>query len=116
MRLHILTTLISLSAAFVLPTKRDCQTALGGSAQGSGTTATHTVCVGSISRSFLLFLPADYDTAITTRPVILSYHGSLNDAASQQNLDLLTNPYFNTDAIVVYPQGLGVRFLFISCV
>lgn len=55
----------------------------------------------------MLSIPPNYYPGIPT-PVILSYHGGTKTAEDQLELDQLTNPEFNTDAIVVYPQGIDV--------
>ena len=77
--------------------------------QNPGTHKNHTLCVGSTQRSYLLFLPKNYDEIPNHRPLILSYHGFGKTATNQLNLDLLTTPYFNNDSIVAYPQGIDVR-------
>lgn len=58
-------------------------------------------------RWYLLYLPENY-TPSSPAPVILSYHGANRDALDQQELDLLSTPYFNKDYIVVYPNAVDV--------
>ena len=60
-----------------------------------------------LNRRYLLSIPPNYYPGIPT-PVILSYHGGTKTAEDQLQLDQLTNPEFNTQAIVVYPQGIDV--------
>lgn len=63
-------------------------------------------------RWYLLYLPEDY-TSSTPAPLILSYHGGNRNAAEQQDLDLLSTPYFNENYVVVYPNGIDVSGLFV---
>ncbi|OZJ01436.1 hypothetical protein BZG36_05698 [Bifiguratus adelaidae] len=56
-------------------------------------------------RNFLISIPSSYSQQSQV-PIILSYHGGTRTAQYQLELDL-TNPQFNTFAMVVYPQGLN---------
>lgn len=60
-----------------------------------------------LHRSYLLSLPPAYHPGAPT-PMILSYHGGNRNASEQLLLDQLTNPKYNANAIVVYPQGIDV--------
>jgi poly(3-hydroxybutyrate) depolymerase len=66
------------------------------------------ICVDGVQRSYLLFLPSNYGASSAPRPLIFSFHGGTRNSLNQLRLDRLTDPFFNTDAIVAYPQGLGV--------
>ena len=59
-------------------------------------------------RSYLLFVPTSYGTRTAPAPLILSYHGGNRNASQQAALDLLTFPFFNTEYVVAYPQGIKV--------
>jgi hypothetical protein len=79
-----------------------------------GSSNTYSICVdGKSQRSYLLFIPKNYDADKTDRSIIFSFHGGGRDAPLQKDLDRLTDSYFNEDAIVVYPQGEGVSFCFL---
>ena len=75
--------------------------------QQNGNTANVTIESDGLSRSYLVFVPPHYNPYIPTS-VIFSYHGGSRTAASQLQLDQLTNPEFNTASLVVYPQGVNV--------
>jgi poly(3-hydroxybutyrate) depolymerase len=81
--------------------------------QSVGTVEDHTISVGGTERSYLLFLPQNYAALQTgsakLRSLILSFHGGGRDAQRQLQLDHLSDPFFNTKTIVVYPQGINVR-------
>ncbi|CAN8100561.1 unnamed protein product [Discula destructiva] len=57
------------------------------------------------NRWYLLYLPDKYEPT-RPAPLILSYHGGNRNASEQQDLDLLSTPFFNEDYIVVYPNGI----------
>jgi poly(3-hydroxybutyrate) depolymerase len=99
LRLLILTLLAALAAAA-------CSTSTP--SQRPGTHKKYTIRVGSTERSYLLFLPSDYESDSSSRPLILSYHGGGRDAEQQLDLDQFTNPFFNKKALVAYPQGINV--------
>ena len=61
-------------------------------------------------RSYLLFVPKSYVSRASPAPLILSYHGGDRNASQQAALDLLTSPFFNTEYVVAYPQGIHVSF------
>jgi poly(3-hydroxybutyrate) depolymerase len=65
----------------------------------------HTATLMTSNRTYLYFLPETYNQD-TPAPLVLSFHGGRQTAHRQANLDELTNPYFNTDHILIYPQAL----------
>jgi poly(3-hydroxybutyrate) depolymerase len=82
----------------------------GGLLPGSqeiGSVANVSISSGGIDRYYLISIPPEYDSSIPS-PVILSYHGGDRNAEDQLKLDELTNPQFNTQSFVVYPQGINV--------
>lgn len=75
--------------------------------QAAGKVANITIKSGGLSRYYLISIPPTYQAELPT-PAILSYHGGNRTPESQLELDQLTNPKFNTDTFVVYPQGFNV--------
>lgn len=90
------------------------------SAASAGCSAANSVTVNTIlnitlgDRRYLLYFPVNYQPD-EPAPVVLSYHGGTRTAESQLALDLLTTTYFNTEYIVVYPNGINVRGLTTDC-
>jgi poly(3-hydroxybutyrate) depolymerase len=95
--------LTAVFAAFALGCEQSNVTA-----QAPGTVKNHTLCVDSLQRSYLLFVPHNYASDKIPRSLILSFHGGGRNAERQLKLDRLTAPFFNVDALVAYPQGLQV--------
>lgn len=58
-------------------------------------------------RAYSLTVPKEYDIN-TPAPLILSFHGRLENNLDQLQQSKFSNPFFNTKAIVVYPQGIDV--------
>jgi poly(3-hydroxybutyrate) depolymerase len=77
--------------------------------QSIGGVTNVTISSDGDNRSYLVFIPPEYN-AFSLTPLILSYHGGSRNSSSQLLLDKLTSPEFNTESIVVYPQGIDVRF------
>jgi len=75
--------------------------------QALETVSNVSISSGGFQRSYLIFIPPKYDEFIPT-PLILSYHGGVRNATDQLKLDQLTSSEFNTQSIVVYPQGINV--------
>jgi poly(3-hydroxybutyrate) depolymerase len=103
----VILTLSALSTA-----QQDCTTSPP--AQLANSSQNQTICLQNGSqRNYTLYLPEDYASgnATAVHPLILSYHGGGETPQNQIQLDLLTHPFFNQDAIVAYPSGLDVRFL-----
>lgn len=65
----------------------------------------HEVTLSGSERTYMYFLPEKYDQS-KPNPLILSFHGASRTSEWQADLDQLTDPYFNTDHVVVYPQAL----------
>jgi poly(3-hydroxybutyrate) depolymerase len=78
--------------------------------QALGTVSNISISSGGFQRSYLVFIPPKYNAFIPT-PLILSYHGGVRSAMDQLELDQLTSSEFNTQLIVVYPQGINVSIL-----
>jgi poly(3-hydroxybutyrate) depolymerase len=62
------------------------------------------VTLDNSDRTFMYWLPSNYDANKQT-PVIFSFHGAGGSADQQADMDLLTDPFFNTDHILVYGQS-----------
>jgi poly(3-hydroxybutyrate) depolymerase len=75
---------------------------------GGATTTNVSILSSGIVRDFLLSIPSTYNES-TAVPLIFSFHGRDKNASSQQDLSQFSNPSFNRDGIVVYPNGLMVR-------
>lgn len=76
--------------------------------QLTGRVSTIHIKSGGKRRTFLLSIPPEYHSD-TPAAAVLSYHGGGRTAEDQLKLDQLTNPEFNSAAIVIYPQGIDVR-------
>lgn len=75
--------------------------------QHVGSVSTVTIYSGGHWRNYLISIPPSYRADVPT-PAILSYHGGVRTAEYQLLLDQLTNPEFNPDSLLVYPQGINV--------
>jgi poly(3-hydroxybutyrate) depolymerase len=105
--LHIPIVLAALSTVVA---QQDCTTSPP--AQSSNAQRNQTICLqNGTQRNYTLYLPQDYASgnANSLHPLILSFHGGTETPENQIQLDLLTTPFFNQDAVVAYPSGLGVR-------
>ncbi|KAH8201522.1 hypothetical protein TruAng_004293 [Truncatella angustata] len=65
----------------------------------------HKTTLSPSNRTYTYFLPEKYDQK-KANPLIISFHGASRTSDWQANLDLLTDPFFNKDHVVVYPQAL----------
>ncbi|KAL2352787.1 putative ferulic acid esterase [Cryomyces antarcticus] len=59
---------------------------------------------GGGQRHYLLHVPASYAVG-EPAPLILCFHGKGQPASEIEEHTQLSNPHFNKDAVVVYPQG-----------
>lgn len=75
--------------------------------QAVGNISNVTLTSGGYQRSYLISIPPNYYSYVQTA-LILSYHGGTRTAEDQLMLDDLTNPKFNPDSFVIYPQGINV--------
>ncbi|KIH89947.1 ferulic acid esterase (FaeA) [Sporothrix brasiliensis 5110] len=74
--------------------------------QSRGAVTNASITSNGLDRNYLVFVPPNYENKKPTQ-VILSFHGGTKTALQQLELDNLTLPEFNTDSIVVYPQGIN---------
>jgi poly(3-hydroxybutyrate) depolymerase len=94
--------LFGLLLAALLPTLAESACSSGSPPASKSTRHNVTLSGG---RTYMYFLPAKYDQS-KPNPLILSFHGASRTADWQADLDRLTDPYFNKDHVVVYPQAL----------
>ncbi|OKL60968.1 hypothetical protein UA08_03692 [Talaromyces atroroseus] len=77
--------------------------------QFTGSVSNITIISSGSERSYLVFVPPHYSPCVA-KPIIFSYHGGDRTAEDQLKLDQLTNPEFNKNAFVVYPQGINDKW------
>jgi poly(3-hydroxybutyrate) depolymerase len=73
-----------------------------------GTSKNYTLTV-DVPREYTLFLPSSYSNYNTNHPLIFSFHGNGKSDWQQEQLSQFDNPDWNSDFIVVYPQGIDVH-------
>uniref|UniRef100_A0A0B7JRU3 feruloyl esterase n=1 Tax=Bionectria ochroleuca TaxID=29856 RepID=A0A0B7JRU3_BIOOC len=61
------------------------------------------------NRRYFVSIPLRYSIS-KPAPLIVSYHAGSRDVQRQVKLDQFTNPKYNTDKLVVYPEGLSKNF------
>lgn len=59
------------------------------------------------NRTYLVNLPPDYKKN-SAAPLILSFHGNTRDGEEQSQTDQFTNENWNSEYIIVYPDGINV--------
>ncbi|ETS79325.1 hypothetical protein PFICI_09178 [Pestalotiopsis fici W106-1] len=94
--------LFGLLLAALLPALAKSACSSGSPPASKGTRHNVTLSGG---RTYMYFMPEKYDHS-KPNPLILSFHGASRTADWQADLDRLTDPYFNKDHVVVYPQAL----------
>lgn len=57
-------------------------------------------------RSYLIYIPSTYSTSTKTS-LILSFHGASATSQTQEGLTGFSTTQYNSDTIVVYPQGIN---------
>ncbi|EOA84373.1 hypothetical protein ACJQWK_01296 [Exserohilum turcicum] len=80
-------------------------------------TSTHNVTISSRSvigktttREYILYLPKGYAASNDkAAPLVFAFHGQQQPAWSMEKITQLSDPAFNPDAVVVYPQGMNVQ-------
>ncbi|KAJ5952191.1 uncharacterized protein N7479_010604 [Penicillium vulpinum] len=58
----------------------------------------------NLNRQYRLYIPANYDKNKPT-PLYFSFHGASRDMLEQEGLSQFSNPEFNPNGIVVYPDS-----------
>jgi poly(3-hydroxybutyrate) depolymerase len=103
--------ILALSVFATAAAQQDCATSQP--VQAANSAQNQTICLqNGTERNYTLYIPEDYAPgSATLHPLILSFHGGTETPENQMQLDLLTNPFFNTDAVVAYPSGLDVCLL-----
>lgn len=75
----------------------------------NGTTELRVLTSGDTERSYFIHLPSGYDKN-WEYPTILGFHGSNSNGTAFEADTKLSDPYYTTRNIVVYPNGLGGRW------
>jgi poly(3-hydroxybutyrate) depolymerase len=85
-----------------------CGNAAPSGIHGGGTGQSNSLTLNSsgIQREYLLHLPTSY-SATKAHSLIFSFHGHSKDMNYQEKLSMMSDPYFNTHSIVVYPNGIN---------
>ncbi|KAF1933196.1 carbohydrate esterase family 1 protein [Didymella exigua CBS 183.55] len=67
--------------------------------------------IGKITqREYILHIPANYKTSNdVSTPLIVAFHGQQQPAWSMEKISELSNPAFNNNTIVAYPEGMNVQ-------
>jgi len=108
-------SLISLLCPVVLAASSGCGTRLpSGLTPGKSTTnvtlSSKSVIGKTTERQYILHLPSKYkasnDEAL---PLVIAFHGQQQPARSMEVISELSNPDFNPNTIVVYPEGMNVQ-------
>jgi len=108
-------SLISLLCPIVLAASSGCRTRLpSGLTPGKSTTnvtlSSKSVIGKTTERQYILHLPSKYkasnDEAL---PLVIAFHGQQQPARSMEVISELSNPDFNPNTIVVYPEGMNVQ-------
>ncbi|KAJ6022140.1 carbohydrate esterase family 1 protein [Penicillium herquei] len=105
MALFYISLLLLLRATLIVAASLTCQDMRLDPQITKGSTINVSITSDGLDRSYLLSFPSDYHPQVAA-PAIFSFHGGTRTAESQLELDQLTNPEFNTQALVVYPQGI----------
>lgn len=78
-------------------------------------TSTHNVTISSRSvigkttqREYILYLPVNFSNN-KPAPLVFAFHGQQQPAWSMEKITQMSDPAFNKDAIVVYPEGMNVQ-------
>ena len=64
---------------------------------------------GGGERNFRLHIPPNYSVE-TPAPLILSFHGKAQNASAMETQTQFSNPDFNSNALVAYPQGINKQW------
>lgn len=80
-------------------------------------TSTHNLTISSKSvigtttqRQYIVHLPATYAPSNNApTPLIIAFHGQSQPAWSMEKISELSNPDFNKNSIIAYPEGMNVQ-------
>ena len=65
---------------------------------------------GGVTRRFSVYLPEHFGSSNrAAAPLVLAFHGQTQPTWSIETITNLSDAYFNTDAIAVFPEGLYYR-------
>lgn len=110
---------VSFTIPSVMPASGGCGSSLSRNLTPGGASKIRYINSSGGGRSYRVSIPENYDTTGNTKsPLILSFHGSGGTARKQERISELSSAKWNTEHIVVYPNGIGVRMFssFISVV
>lgn len=99
----------------VVAASSGCKTALSSALTPGSSTHNLTISSKSIignitTRQYILHLPANYARSNdAATPLIIAFHGQQQPAWSMEKVSELSNPAFNSDFIVAYPEGMNVQ-------
>ena len=109
----------SLATLLLLPTalaaSSGCKTTLPsnltpGSSTHNLTLSSKSVIGKTTERQYILHLPASYKPSNDApTPLVVAFHGQSQPAWSMEKISELSNPDFNSDRIVVYPEAMNVQ-------
>jgi poly(3-hydroxybutyrate) depolymerase len=61
-------------------------------------------------RQYILHLPSSFQVSNDkAAPLVIAFHGQQQPARSMEVISELSNPAFNPNTIVVYPEGMNVQ-------
>lgn len=115
MKSSTLTALLPVLPAAALAASSGCQTPLPptltpGSSTYNLTISSKSVIGKTADRQYILHLPSNYKPSNdASTPLILAFHGQSQPAWSMERISSFSNPTFNPNAIVAYPEGLNVQ-------
>lgn len=81
-----------------------------GSSTHNITLSSKSVIGKTTNREYILHLPASYAASNNApAPLVLAFHGQQQPAWSMEKISEFSNPAFNNNTIVAYPEGLNVQ-------
>lgn len=73
----------------------------------AGKSVSGSINSGGYTRTFIVDFPQNYASAPSRggNPLVMTYHGATRTSAFMQDMTQFSNPAFNPDHVIVYPQG-----------
>ncbi|KAF9700611.1 hypothetical protein EKO04_001752 [Ascochyta lentis] len=114
MKYHVLAALLPFLPA-ALAASTGCKSALASNLKPGS--STHNITISSKSvigktteRQYILHLPSSFSASNDkAAPLVVAFHGQQQPAWSMEKISELSNPAFNGDVVVAYPEGLNVQ-------
>ncbi|CAN9262045.1 unnamed protein product [Alternaria alternata] len=113
--MHTLTLVLYALCPIVLAASSGCGSVLpSGLTPGKSTTnvtlSSKSVIGKTTERQYIIHLPSSFDaTNKKAAPLVIAFHGQQQPARSMEVISELSNPTFNPNTIVVYPEGMNVQ-------